>query len=87
LRKSEEIISKKVLAFQQHADFELEEPFGCGETACLQRPRRHMPGRVTLPRDRRSSRMALTALPYLGSETPDARSAALKLLTHQGTDL
>ena len=38
-----------------------------------------MPPKITLPRDRRSSRMASTALPYLGSETPYARERVPKI--------
>jgi hypothetical protein len=44
--KNEEIISKKVLAFQQHAEFGVEESCG-GETASRQRARRQMPRKIT----------------------------------------
>ena len=67
-----------MLAFQQHAEFGVEEPCG-GETASRRRARRHMPGRVTVPMTDVALRMASTGLPYLGSETPDARSASPKL--------
>jgi hypothetical protein len=72
-----EIISKEVLAFQ-HAEFGIEEPCSGGETASRQRARRQIPPKITIPRDRSSSRMASTPLPYLGSETPDPRERVPK---------
>ena len=80
MRKSEEIISKKVLAFQQHAEFGVEESRG-GETASRRRARRHMPGRVTVPHDRRSSPNGINraALSWKPDENPDASPRRLSL--------
>jgi hypothetical protein len=63
-----------VLAFQQHAEFELEESRGGGETASQQRVRRQMPRKITIPRTRRSDQ----GCPVL--EANDARERAPKVV-------